>query len=64
MTTLNEFVEGVAKAIDTSCDIILADGDHPVSIIWAPSTEPDRILVNDYDGAVWQLTVQRLTDAP
>lgn len=56
------FTQAIASTINTNSDglLILAD-DDPVKIVWGISTEPETILVTDADGAVFELTVRRLT---
>jgi hypothetical protein len=56
----NQFVEAVAKAIDKSHDIVLADGEFPVTLQWGISTQPDTIVVETSDGDLFQIKVERL----
>lgn len=59
---LTEFTNAAAKAIDSSHDIVLADGDHPVTIVWSiGSSVPETILVGTSDGDTFSLKVERLT---
>lgn len=59
---LTEFTTAVAQLVDgkPDYDIVLADGDSPVSIQWGAGLEPDHIIVQTEGGDVFQVKVERL----